>query len=219
VIRDSSEKFNGTAKDFMTAGTAVDSQYNPPPADRDGRTWVRVTTLIQAPPEDLYELWRDVEKAPLWQEQLISVKATGAKTSRWVMKSGDTRLEWDSEILNDEPCSRIAWRSIGGDLEQAGEVIFEPSAGNRGTSVTVLQEFKLGKLASAVASLKGRTPRNTVIENLRHFKALAETGEIPRSHTPSHGPRGVIAGWKESLYGEKVETPEGTAVSAKGARS
>ena len=47
------------------------------------------------------------------------------------MVTGDdpTRsIEWDSEILNDEPGKRIAWRSIGGDSDNAGEVIFETGA-------------------------------------------------------------------------------------------
>jgi uncharacterized membrane protein len=209
---------NRNEKAAVSAGIVVDNKYNPPPADRDGRTWVRTSALIHVPPAKLYELWRDVEKAPLWQEQLTSVTATSPRTSHWVMKSGDSKVEWDAEIVNDEPGRRISWNSTGGDVEQAGEVIFEPSAGNRATNVTVLQEFKLGKIASALASMKSRSPRHSVIENLRHFKALAETGEIPRSQTPSHGPRGVIAGWKESLYGEKVPTPVGTAASAKGAR-
>ena len=64
------------------------------------------------------------------------------------MRSGDDTIEWDSEIVNDEPSKRIVWRSIGGDSDNAGEVIFESAPGERGTIVTVLQEFRMGKLAS-----------------------------------------------------------------------
>ena len=55
----------------------------------------------------------------------------------------------------------------------------------------------------------GRNPKQAVIENLRHFKALAETGEIPRIQGQPHGPRGTIAGIKKSMYGEKITTPPG----------
>jgi len=75
--------------------------------------------------------------------------------------------------------------------------------------VTLLQEFRLGKLASAWETLVGRNPKQGVIENLRHFKALAETGEIPRSQGQPHGPRGVIGSGKTSAYGEKVAVPQG----------
>jgi hypothetical protein len=43
---------------------------------------------------------------------------------------------------------KLSWRSIGGDSDNAGEVIFEPAPGNRGTLVTVLQEFRMDKLGN-----------------------------------------------------------------------
>lgn len=194
-----------------TAGPGViqSGRYMPPPADGDGKQWVRRTALIKADPNELYSLWRNVESAPMWQEQIASVTETGGKTSHWVMQAGDRTIEWDSEILADEPGKRIAWRSIGGDSNNAGEVMFEQAPGGRGTYVTVLQEFRMGKLASAWETLRGRNPKQAVIENLRHFKQLAETGEIPRIQGQPHGPRGVIGGMKESAYAEKIATPAG----------
>jgi uncharacterized membrane protein len=126
------------------------------------------------------------------------------------MRSGEKNIEWDSEILADEPGKRIAWRSIGGESENAGEVIFDKAPGNRGTIVTTLQEFRMGKLASAWQTVIARNPKQAVIEDLRHFKALAETGEIPRTEPQPHGDRGVSGGLKKSLYGEKIPTPQGT---------
>jgi uncharacterized membrane protein len=122
----------------------------------------------------------------------------------------DKIIEWDSEVLADEPCKRLAWRSISGESNNAGEVIFEDAPGGRGTQVTVLQEFRMGKLASVWETLVGRNPKQSVIENLRHFKALAETGEIPRVEGQPHGPRGSVGSLKESAYGEKIPTPPAT---------
>ena len=162
-------------------------------------------------------MWRDVEAAPFWQDQIEKVTRTGQMTSHWVMGTGakdkgnhkEKTIEWDSEILRDEPGRRIAWRSIGGESDNAGEVIFESSPGGRGTLVTVLQEFRMGKLTSAWQTIVGRNPKQAVIENLRHFKALAETGEIPRTQGQPHGPRGTIAEIKKSMYGEEITTPPG----------
>jgi len=196
-----------------SAGTILNGHYAPPPADKDGKQWVRTSALVLRSPQELYDLWRDIEKAPLWQEQIIEVRITGPKTSRWVMATGDDRaksIEWDSEILNDEPGKRIAWRSIDGDSNNAGEVIFETAPGNRGTIVIVLQEFRMGKLASAWETLTGRNPKQAIVENLRHLKALAEAGEIPRTQGQPHGPRGTIGKTKKSLYGETIATPAGT---------
>jgi uncharacterized membrane protein len=198
-----------------SAGVILNGRYLPPPEDKDGKIWVRTSALIHADADDLYRLWRDVEAAPLWQEQIEKVSRTGEATSHWVMRSGakdkgeDKTIEWDSEVLKDEPGRRIAWQSIGGESENAGEVVFEPSPGGKATMVTVLQEFRMGKLASAWETIVGRNPKQAVIENLRHFKALAETGEIPRTQGQPHGPRGTIARIKKSMYGEETSTPPG----------
>ena len=111
------------------ASTILDGRYAPPPKDQDGKIWIRTSAMVNGPAEKLYRMWRDVESAPLWQEQIVSVVRTGERTSHWVMQVNDKRVEWDSEVLNDEPGKRIAWRSIGGDSDNAGEVIFERAPG------------------------------------------------------------------------------------------
>ncbi|GAC1428354.1 MAG: hypothetical protein NVSMB62_26220 [Acidobacteriaceae bacterium] len=188
-------------------GMINDGRYAPPPADGDGKQWVRTSMLIQRSPQELYSLWRDFEKAPQWMEQVSSVTVTGPKSTHWVMQMGDKQVEWDAETLADEPGKRIAWRSTGGPIDQAGEVMFTEAPGRRGTIVTVLQEFRMTKLANAGAAMKGREPKQKVTEDLRHFKQLAEAGEIPRAAGQPHGKRGVIGGMKEFVYGETVPTP------------
>jgi uncharacterized membrane protein len=202
------------SKDHGTNGVSItlNGRYLAPPKDGDGKIWVRTSALVQGGAPELYEVWRNVENAPLWQEQIESVASTGDKTSHWVMRRGresDEKVEWDSELIAEEPGQRLAWRSVGGDSENAGEVTFEPAPSGEAVIVTWLQEFKMGKLTSAWETLVGRSPKQAVIENLRHFKALVETGEIPRTTGQPHGPRGVIAGFKAAVYGEKVETPPG----------
>lgn len=188
------------------ASALLQGHYAPPPKDEDGKRWVRTSAIVQAGADELYSLWHDLERVPEWQEEITSVSRTGTKTSHWIMKHGEKTIQWDGEILADEPGKRIAWQSTG-DVDEAGEVIFENAPGGRGTMVTVLMQFKLGVISSALATLTGRNPKQAVIENLRHFKALAETGEIPRSHTDPHGDRGIIGSAKQSLYGESLPVP------------
>jgi uncharacterized membrane protein len=196
----------------FSASVIIDGRYLPPPEDSEGKEWVRTSVLVQADAQELYAMWHDVERAPLWQEQIVSVTRNG-QTSHWVMKSGDSTLEWDAEVLADEPGKRIAWKSISGDFDNAGEVIFEAAPGGRGTLVTLLQEFRISKLTSAWESLTGRNPKQSAIENLRHFKALAETGEIPRIEPQPHGPRGTIGKAKRSVYGGTIDQPSATKAS------
>ena len=192
-----------------SAGMIEDGCYLPPPASKGGQTWVRTSTLVQASAEECYKVWRNLPNIPAWQEQMKEVRETGPRSSVWIMEVNGKTIQWESEILNDEPGKRIAWQSVGGDLKNAGEVIFEPAPGGRGTMVTVLQEFGFGKIAAATATLLSRNPRQAVIENVRHFKALVETGEIPTTQGQSHGPRGTSGKLKAALYGEHIATPPG----------
>ncbi len=192
-----------------SAGVIENGRYLPPPADKDGKTWVRTSALIQATPLDCYELWRNLSSANMWQEQIKEVSVTGPKTSHWVMGTEDKTMEWDEEIMQDEPGKRIAWRAIDGDSYNAGEVIFEEAPAGRGTLVTVLQEFGQGRLKTLTDTLRNRNPKQFVIENLRHFKAFMETGEIPRTEGQPHGPRGVSGKLKAETYGEHIKVPPG----------
>ncbi len=196
-----------------SSGAAIlqNSHYLPAPSDKDGKIWVRTTALVQRGAHELYAMWRDLSRAPEWQEQLTDVVITGERTSHWTMQIDDKTLNWNSEILADEPGKRIAWRSVDGDIHEAGEVVFEPAPGGRGTFVVVLMAFEMSKVASAWQTFTDRNPKQRVIENVRHFKALAEAGEIPRSQSSPHGERGVVGGLKRGMYGEKIPTPLGEA--------
>ena len=201
----SAEQLPATA----AGGVIVNGRYLPPPEDKDGKLWVRTSALVQRDPHELYALWRNLRAVPAWQERITRVEVTGDRTSHWVMDSDGKTTEWNSEILADEPGRRIAWQSTDGEFDNAGEVIFEEALGGRGTMVTVLQEFRMGKLASAWETFVGRNPKQAVVENLRHFKALAETGEIPRTQGQPHGERGLIGKAKASTYAETIPTPTG----------
>jgi uncharacterized membrane protein len=198
-----------------SAGIVLDGHYMAPPKDKDGKVWARATALVQGSPRDLYELWRHVELAPQWQEMITDVIETGPTTSHWVMNADGKTIEWDAEILADEPGRRIAWRSVAGDSNHAGEVVFEPAPGGRGTVVIVLQEFRQGKMATVAETIFSRNPKQAVIENLRHFKAFAETGEIPRIEGQPHGPRGASGKVKAKVYGEDIEAPPAKNTSTK----
>jgi len=186
-----------------------------PDEHKDGWLSAHARQTILVEPQALYELWSDVTAFPLWQEHVVSVTPIGEKQSHWVMGNPEDpdgkRIEFDSEIVEDVPGEKLAWKSIAGDVEQSGEAQFHARRDGRGTVVTLIQHFKVGALANAAASTAERGPRQTVIENLRHFKELAETGEIPSVKGQPHGPRGVSGGIKEWMYGETNPTPPGTS--------
>ena len=57
----------------MPLELSLNGRYLPPPADKDGKQWVRTSALVLMAASELYELWRDVEKASQWQELIAEV--------------------------------------------------------------------------------------------------------------------------------------------------
>lgn len=193
--------------------------FSPLPQDtQHGRMRAHTVQTIGADAQVLYELWKDVTLAPRWMEYVVSAEPKSGTITHWVLGDPEDpnsrRIEYDTEIIEDVPGEKIAWRSLDSSINEAGEVLFRPASPERGT-VVVLQEaadIPGGSLGMAAAAVAKRSPRQIVIEDLRHFKQLAETGEIPNVERNPHGPRGFIGSIKKRLYGENNPTPPGTAI-------
>lgn len=157
-------------------------------AGKQGERGIRVTrtVTINRPRQEVYRFWRDFEHLPAFMEHLESVENLDdpeGLISHWIASGPlDTRVEWDAEIFQDQVDEFIAWRSLPGSLiENAGEVLFKDAPGNRGTEVyvNVVYNPPAGSAGAAFARLFGEEPDQQIAEDLRHFKQIMETGEIP----------------------------------------
>jgi uncharacterized membrane protein len=135
---------------------------------------------INRPVEDLYRYWRNLESLPRVMSHLESVTANGNR-SHWVAKGpAGMSVEWEAEIINEEPDRLIAWRSLeGSQVSTAGSVQFSPLGFDRGTEVRVSLKYDppAGKLGSWLAWLFGEDPDQQIREDLRRFKQQMESGE------------------------------------------
>lgn len=149
---------------------------------------------IQRSAEDLYRRWRRFEDLPQIMESIERIDPLDEKRSHWVAK-GPTgaRLEWDAEIINEQPRQLIAWRSLpGGEVDTAGSVHFEPAAGNRGTVVRVSLKYDPpgGKMTAKLADLFQSGLERRLTKDLRRFKQVMEAGEAPTIAGQSRGQGG-----------------------------
>ncbi|MBW4525326.1 MAG: SRPBCC family protein [Phormidium tanganyikae FI6-MK23] len=154
---------------------------------------VEKTVTIDRPAEELYNYWHNFENLPTFMKHVKSVTVSeGGKRSHWVANAPlGQEVEWDAEVIKDEPNRLIAWASIeGADVDNSGFVRFSPAPGDRGTEVKVVMEYEIagGRLTAALAKLFGEEPEQQVGDELRRFKQLMEAGEIattegqPRCH-------------------------------------
>ena len=137
---------------------------------------------VNKPVAEVYGFWHNFENLPQFMRHLESVTVTGERRSHWKAKApAEQSVEWDAETLEDRENEFISWRSVeGSDVFNAGNVRFMPAPGGRGTEVRVELAYDppFGKLGSKVAMLFREEPGQQVMDDLRHFKQVMETGEI-----------------------------------------
>lgn len=136
---------------------------------------------IDAPPQQVYDLWRDPSQFP---EFMADVEAVENHGDRWLWKvSGPVgkTVEWESEVIEDIPGERLAWKSVGGDVENSGAVRFDGREGGDSTDMEYAIEFDPpgGKAGEIMVKLFD-DPEDKVQRALESFKDLVEKQARPR---------------------------------------
>jgi uncharacterized membrane protein len=175
-----------TVADVYCART-VDEQRRQSGESRED-TRVARSIIVDKPIEDAYNYWRDFENLPRFMDYLQSVRYTGDRRTHWIARGpAGARIEWDAEIIADEPNRRIAWRSVpGSSFQNSGSVRFERAPGGRGTMVRVEVDFSGNRGAAALGTILHMDLGRRIMHDLRNFKRMLEVGEIIQSEASIH---------------------------------
>jgi uncharacterized membrane protein len=150
---------------------------------------IRKSLTINRPASELYEYWRDLGKLPTFMTHVKSVQEVGDNLSHWVVNvMRGMELEWDARITVDRPNEMIAWETLPeSTLQNRGYVKFIPTA--YGTEVSVSLEYD--PPATMGGELAGRAVKfiaeQQIKEEIRNFKRLMETGELPTTEGQPSG--------------------------------
>jgi len=79
---------------------------------------------VDVPVSVAYNQWTQFESFPQFMSGVESITQIDDTRNRWVTNIAGVKREFDTEITEQHPDERIAWRSIGGDAEHAGVVTF-----------------------------------------------------------------------------------------------
>lgn len=155
---------------------------------------VEHTIAINKSPQECYEFWRELSNIPKFSPMFESVTQLDDRRSHWVMRGLGAKIEWDSEITADHPGERIGWHSLSNAIKHAGVVRFERAPGGRGTFVSAIMHYQVpgGRMGAGLAKLLGKDPNRQVREDLKRFKSLIETGEVPSTRNQPSGRRSFI---------------------------
>lgn len=171
-----------------------------PDGRKEGRQqgWqIRHSISINRPPDACYRFWRDLARLPTFMRHLEAVDVIDERRSHWRAHGpAGSRVEWDAEITEEQPGQLLAWRSVpGADVENAGSVRFIPARGGRATVLQVHMRCQppAGRAGAIVARLFGEEPASQMRDDLRRFKQLIETGEIPTTRGQPTGARSLVS--------------------------
>lgn len=140
------------------------------------------SVAVAVPRAQVFRIWRNFTNLPRIMSHLERVEALTPTRSHWVLKPlAGASVEWDAEIINEEPDALIAWRTLDHVMvEHAGSVRFEPIEGGRATLVSVSLQYAPpgGELGHALAALFGEDAGRQIEEDLGAFKHAVETGRL-----------------------------------------
>jgi uncharacterized membrane protein len=129
---------------------------------------------VQAPVNQAYNQWTQFEEFPKFMEGIQSVQQLDETHVHWVAEiRGETR-EWTTEITEQQPDEKVAWKTIDGEVKNDGVVTFEPLAGGQ-TRVNVQMDVEGESTAENVAGDLLGVVKSQVRADLERFKQLIET--------------------------------------------
>lgn len=150
--------------------------------------YVSASVIVERPAEALYRFWRDFRNLPQVMPHLQSVRPLENNLSQWVSHAPwGGRIEWTSELIDDVPGQRLAWRTVdGSDVFNAGSVRFTPIADGAYTEVIaeLLYVPPAGAVGAAVARLFGKDAGQDMFADLATFKRIMEAAEESVRTTP-----------------------------------
>jgi len=173
------------APDHVLRGKALKRARN----QENGRALVGRTVTIGKPADELYAFWRKFERFPEFMDNVREIRRIDDTRSEWLIEApmGAT-VSVKTRIVEDIPGKTIAWVSEpDSQIEHEGRVEFAPAPPGRGTYVRLLLRYTppAGEVGRLLAKVLQREPHIQARRELRRFKQLMETGEIPVNASPS----------------------------------
>ena len=129
---------------------------------------------VGVPVAQAYNQWTQFEEFPKFMDGIQSVQQLDDGHVRWVAEvRGETR-EWTTEITDQRPDEKIAWRTIEGEVKNDGTVTFE-QVDDAQTRINVEMDVEAeSDLENVSGDLLG-VVRSQVRGDLERFKQLIES--------------------------------------------
>ena len=154
-------------------------------------TWLKhdVLTIVNAPLENVWHTWSDLDSMPLWMSWIESVKTIDQDTStlpdltEWTLAANGFKFKWKAQITERVEWEKLQWESVGG-LPTKGSVQFN-SENQNVTSVNLSVTYELPKMIARLMeeNILGKMVTNELQANIERFKKLVEKNYLLKDIT------------------------------------
>jgi uncharacterized membrane protein len=127
---------------------------------------------VAVPLSTAYNQWTQFETFPHFMSGVDSITQTDATHSHWVTTIGGVTREFDTEITEQHPDERVAWKSTDGTTH-AGVVTFHRLSDTE-TKVTVQLDWTAEGIVEKAGALVGLDDHQ-VNADLKRFKDYIES--------------------------------------------
>lgn len=131
------------------------------------------TIEVQVPVRQAYNQWTQFEDFPKFMEGIQSVRQLDDTHVRWVAEIRGESREWTTEITEQQPDKKVAWKTTDGEIKNDGVVSFE-QVGESQTRVNVQMDVEGESTAENVAGDLLGVVKRQVRGDLERFKQLIE---------------------------------------------
>jgi uncharacterized membrane protein len=135
---------------------------------------VEESVEVQVPVQQAYNQWTQFEEFPRFMEGIQSVQQLDDTHVRWVAEIRGESREWTTEITDQEPDKKVAWKTIEGELKNDGVVTFE-QLGDGETRVNVQMDVEGDSSGENIAGDLLGIVKAQVHDDLERFKQLVES--------------------------------------------
>lgn len=126
---------------------------------------------VEVPVRQAYNQWTQFEEFPRFMDNVHEVRQVDDRHLHWRADVAGKEKEWDSEITEQIPDQRIAWRSMSGP-RNAGVVTFHRISDNS-CRVTLQMDYEPETVAEKAGDMVGAV-RMQLASDLRRFKEMIE---------------------------------------------
>jgi uncharacterized membrane protein len=131
------------------------------------------TIDVSVPVSTAYNQWTQFKSFPRFLDHVESVEQTDETHNRWKVKIGGQEREFNTEITEQHPDERVAWKATDGDIDHAGVVTFHKLSDDE-SRVTVQIDWEPSGLLENIGAVSG-VVEHAVKKDLENFKELIES--------------------------------------------